>query len=223
MLVEQHRFLIRDLGHARAAIGALKQVVQAKDERLDLCEAANAELHQRVAQLENSLAQGQHSHLSSEAAQTGAPAEDNSDTQTYQYEPELQQVSRPLSGYATGFELAERPVHHLPRVFSGDYSADMHAMESSVEALASVITSMPRDADSVDAIIARTTPEPPEEPALSEPRRRSRLLSAFRLSSYGGTPGESVGGTTKHKRRSVSLGSTRLQKPSPDVSQSVGT
>ncbi|KAJ2077240.1 hypothetical protein H4R24_005246 [Coemansia sp. RSA 988] len=222
MLVEQHRFLIRDLGHARAAIGALKQVVQAKDERLDLCEAANAELHQRVAQLETALAQDQHSHSLSEATQAKGPAEDHGDTQAHlqPLNPQPQPVSRPLSGYATGFTLAERPVHQLPRVFSGDYSTDMHAMESSVEALASVITSMPRDIDSVDAIIARTTPEPPEEAALQEPRRRSRLLSAFRLSSYGGTPGEPVGGTIKHKRRSVSLGTNRPQQPSPDVAQS---
>ncbi|KAJ2809368.1 hypothetical protein H4R20_000178 [Coemansia guatemalensis] len=224
MLVEQHRFLIRDLGHARAAIGALKQVVQAKDERLDLCEAANAELHQRVAQLEAALAQEQHSHPPSEVAQAEPPAEDDVNTQMVPQlqEPQPQPVSRPLSGYATGFALAERPVHQLPRVFSGDYSADVHAMESSVEALASAITSMPRDTDSVDAIIARTTPEPPEEPTPPEPRRRSRLLSAFRLSSYGGTPGEPVGGTTKHKRRSVSLGSSRPQQPSPDVAQSAG-
>ncbi|KAJ1935508.1 hypothetical protein GGF37_005968, partial [Kickxella alabastrina] len=63
MLVEQHRYLIRDLGHARSAITALKQVVQAKEERLEHYDVVNAELQQRVAVLESVLTPEQRQRL----------------------------------------------------------------------------------------------------------------------------------------------------------------
>ncbi|KAJ2817499.1 hypothetical protein FBU31_006207, partial [Coemansia sp. 'formosensis'] len=63
MLVEQHRYLIRDLGHARSAITALKQVVQAKEERVESYELANVELQQRVSLLESLLTPEQRQQL----------------------------------------------------------------------------------------------------------------------------------------------------------------
>ncbi|KAJ2655087.1 hypothetical protein IWW48_005726 [Coemansia sp. RSA 1200] len=235
MLVEQHKYLIRDLGHARSAIGALKQVVQEKEDRLEQFEMVNTEMQQRLVLVESLLTQEQRVRLRSlrysldpassahsagrelddgasdiqaqgadydsilSATQNdknknnndnngdgdennrshadsgedsarqpttkdpnngqphGAPlvAADSSSPTTKQGDPESKRNNRPLSGYTTRFALKSKPVHQLPRVFSGDYSAtEVHAMESSVEALATVITSMPRDDTSVEEIIA---------------------------------------------------------------------
>ncbi|KAI9471459.1 hypothetical protein BX667DRAFT_64936 [Coemansia mojavensis] len=212
MLVEQHRYLIRDLGHARSAIGALKQVVQAKEERLEHCELANIELQQRIALLESVLTPEQRRHVlaympyTSSSSPSGQPLEVNaaeggeysrqtnideistdiaasSDSQAHHMsgshdlansnierghsseplslqmpngsEADGKRVNRPLSGFATGYSFSDRPVHQLPRVFSGDYSSsDVQAMENSVETLASAIAAMPRDGDSVEDIIA---------------------------------------------------------------------
>ncbi|KAJ2448971.1 hypothetical protein EV183_005150 [Coemansia sp. RSA 2336] len=211
MLVEQHRYLIRDLGHARSAIGALKQVVQAKEERLEHCELANIELQQRIALLESVLTPEQRQHVlacmpytstsspSDQPLEVGAAeggeysrqtnideggtataasgrsqahnmsgrhelanstghgnsAELMSQQVSHGSEADGKRVNRPLSGFATGYSFNDRPVHQLPRVFSGDYSSsDVQAMENSVETLASAIASMPRDGDSVEDIIA---------------------------------------------------------------------
>ncbi|KAJ2887335.1 hypothetical protein FB639_001397 [Coemansia asiatica] len=238
MLVDQHRYLIRDLGHARSAIAALKQVVQAKEERLEHYEAANMELQQRVALLESVLSSEQRQQMTclpyalsvfqssaSSASSVGVKHEDleKSDSATQDIsdngfsvdsrrttEPrdasvEQRRVDRPLSGYATGYSFNDKPVHQLPRVFSGEYSAaDVQAMEASVGVLASAIKSMPRDEHSVADIIAtkRAEEETGSENdrcnskrvsgsaagSLSSPvdqKRRSRFFSALRLSGFG--------------------------------------
>ncbi|KAJ1723648.1 mitochondrial aspartate-glutamate transporter agc1 [Coemansia erecta] len=202
MLVEQHRYLIRDLGHARSAIAALKQVVHAKEERLDHYEAANGDLQQRVAILESVLTPEQrqqvaclpysfsvYSHASGPSSAshalgmqsmegcrqeqhstadgglgTASSSDTNADPNESQMsttnshlsqESDARRANRPLSGYATGFSFNDKPVHHLPRVFSGDYSsADVQAMETSVGVLANAIKSMPRNEHSVEDIIA---------------------------------------------------------------------
>ncbi|KAJ2314912.1 hypothetical protein IWW54_000629 [Coemansia sp. RSA 2705] len=255
MLVEQHRYLIRDLGHARSAISALKQVVQAKEERFEHYEMVNVDLQQRVALLESvltfeqrqqlaclpyefsaraesqhsstNLAEGAHPPYSSVAGNHGGepikpgngreqgpePNEQGrqgSSSSHLTAESDAKRNNRPLSGYATGYSFSDRPVHQLPRVFSGDYStSDVQAMSTSVEALASAISSMPRDADSVEDIIASknaggasdnnnnglarvssrdrkrsSKPEQPLSPA-EEPKRRSRFLSALRMGGFG--------------------------------------
>ncbi|KAJ1903369.1 hypothetical protein LPJ81_003099, partial [Coemansia sp. IMI 209127] len=218
MLVEQHKYLIRDLGHARSAIGALKQVVQDKEDRLEQFEMANVELQQKLVLVESLLTQEQRKRIESVRYSLGpassalstaqvdvddgasgrqaqgadydsmlSPQQDNSDESSarsadagglavklptpsaqnmVQAGAPLQRVSgpsspvgkqgdqessskrnnRPLSGYTTRYALNPKPVHQLPRVFSGDYSAsEVQAMEHSVEALASAIASMPAD------------------------------------------------------------------------------
>ncbi|KAI9502331.1 hypothetical protein BX070DRAFT_27112 [Coemansia spiralis] len=307
MLVEQHRYLIRDLGHARSAIAALKQVVQAKEERIEQCEMANVEMQQRCLLLESVLSREQRQRLESlpyafEATTSplGAAQLPNDEdsaldqpTQGADYDsllsvqrdegkqkPEVlgvglsldgsaqgtnalagnkaqpgdrsadgkqegaepRRINRPLSGYTTGFTFSDKPIQHLPRVFSGDYSAtDVHAMETSVEALASVITSMPRDENSVEEIIAskmaederqirreiqlaeqcaelendrgRRNTEHSVDQAEGEPKRRSRFLSMLRLSAFNGSaPRETPMGDTKQKRRSVSLGNGKAKQ-----------
>ncbi|KAJ2757449.1 hypothetical protein GGI19_000050 [Coemansia pectinata] len=210
MLVEQHRYLIRDLGHARSAIAALKQVVQAKEERFESYELANVELQQRVSMLESLLTPEQRQQLacmpyafnmcsvsselahqslhmqqeqtmtsddSAETLQLAADLDENSsnsvsDRQMLPQPPaatnssllssntvaaaaEARRINRPLSGYVTGYSFNDKPVSHLPRVFSGDYSAaNVQAMETSVEALANAIVAMPRDEATVEDIIA---------------------------------------------------------------------
>ncbi|KAJ2609495.1 hypothetical protein EV177_004439 [Coemansia sp. RSA 1804] len=235
MLVEQHKYLIRDLGHARSAIGALKQVVQEKEDRLEQFEMVNTEMQQRLVLVESLLTQeqrvrlrslrysldpGSSAHSAGHEADEGASdiqaqgadydsilsatqndknnndndnngdndenncshadsggdsarqptTKDSNNGQPHsaplvaagpsspaskQSDHESKRNNRPLSGYTTRFALKSKPVHQLPRVFSGDYSAtEVHAMESSVEALATVITSMPRDDTSVEEIIA---------------------------------------------------------------------
>ncbi|KAJ2684378.1 hypothetical protein H4R19_006898, partial [Coemansia spiralis] len=261
MLVEQHRYLIRDLGHARSAISALKQVVQAKEDRCDHFEAVNVELQQRVAVLESILtgdqrrqlaglpytfavAAGEHPGLADDDAGSSAQREalagglqatddsgsccssgssisDDDAGRTRGGPPlplaeahaERKHAGRPLSGYATGFSFSERPVHQLPRVFSGDYSgssSEVQAMETSVEALASAITAMPRDADSVEDIIASKMPssadlQPGDGPASpATAKRRSRFFAVLRRPSR--TAASSGEHAAKSKRRSVSLG-----------------
>ncbi|KAJ1770415.1 hypothetical protein LPJ74_003222 [Coemansia sp. RSA 1843] len=229
MLVEQHKYLIRDLGHARSAIGALKQVVQDKEDRLEQFEMANMELQQRLVLVESLLTQEQRERIESlrysmgpassalSSAQVDADdgasgrqaqgadydsllsaqpddssnnnEEDNAhsmgsgglavklsaSTGQKNEQPgvaaprmagpgspagnpanqESKRNNRPLSGYTTRYDLKTKPVHQLPRVFSGDYSTtDVQAMEHSVEALATAITSMPSDDTSVEEIIA---------------------------------------------------------------------
>ncbi|KAI7825407.1 hypothetical protein BX661DRAFT_206235 [Kickxella alabastrina] len=173
MLVEQHRYLIRDLGHARSAITALKQVVQAKEERLEHYDVVNAELQQRVAVLESVLTPEQRQRLMgmpygltlfqmSAAASLGqAPGPplmqnvDRRNANASAEEPDPRRVNRPLSGFVTGYSFNDKPLQHLPRVFSGDYSSkNVQAMGNSVEELAKVITAMPRDEHSVEEIIA---------------------------------------------------------------------
>ncbi|KAJ2783766.1 hypothetical protein H4R18_001518 [Coemansia javaensis] len=305
MLVEQHRYLIRDLGHARSAISALKQVVQTKEERHDHFEAANMELQQRVALLESILTPEQRHQLaclpyafvSATGQQAPAPGEgappwaaqqqqqhhhhhhhhqgglglrsegpaaagdDNNDDDDDDdgdeddgsdaapapaKDADGRRATRPLSGYATGFSLSDRPVRQLPRVFSGDYSAsEVQAMETSVEALASAIAGMPRDADSVDDIIASkadAVPPPPPpasdsgcsdteserqsgRPAAASPtaqKRRSRFFHALRLAGRGAAPASAAPEAeaeaepaADHKRRSVSLGNGSGSPPAP--------
>ncbi|KAJ1890439.1 hypothetical protein LPJ66_007477 [Kickxella alabastrina] len=209
MLVEQHRYLIRDLGHARSAITALKQVVQAKEERLEHYDVVNTELQQRVAVLESVLTPEQRQRLmgmpygltlfrmsaaASSGQAPGPPLMQNVDRGQFSQqqqqqqddvddddrvldpsgsatvntplgtqgnanalaeEPDPRRVNRPLSGFVTGYSFNEKPLQHLPRVFSGDYSSkNMQAMGNSVEELAKVITAMPRDEHSVEEIIA---------------------------------------------------------------------
>ncbi|KAJ2550058.1 hypothetical protein EV175_004211, partial [Coemansia sp. RSA 1933] len=273
MLIEQHKYLIRDLGHARSAIGALKQVVQDKEDRLEQFEMANVELQQRLVLVESLLTQDQRDRIetlryslgpASSALSTaqvdgddGASArqaqgadqdsilsarQDSSDdrnastgggpTATHpvvgvgvgmagpaspasqnskQDQSSSKRSGRPLSGYATHYALNTKPVHQLPRVFSGDYSAsDVQAMEHSVEALASAITSMPPDDTSVEEIIASKMAEDDQHirdqiradaangdihvrhlarddhaESPQEPKRRSRFLSMLRLSTFG--------------------------------------
>ncbi|KAJ2508832.1 hypothetical protein IWW47_000396 [Coemansia sp. RSA 2052] len=207
MLVEQHRYLIRDLGHARSAIAALKQVVQAKEERFESYELANVELQQRVALLESMLTPEQrqqlacmpyafnmcsvsssssHQSLRSQPAAHDVPGDEGAEAPLQP--PDLDEPcggsgsgagfalatssaaaaaaearrnnGRPLSGYVTGYSFNDKPVGHLPRVFSGDYSAaNVQAMETSVEALANAIAAMPRDEATVEDIIASKMPE----------------------------------------------------------------
>ncbi|KAJ2453744.1 hypothetical protein GGF42_003758 [Coemansia sp. RSA 2424] len=208
MLVEQHRYLIRDLGHARSAIAALKQVVQAKEERFESYELANVELQQRVALLESLLTPEQrqqlacmpyafnmcsvsssssHQSLHSQSAAHDVPGDEGAEAPLQP--PDLDEPcgsgsgggagfalvtsaaaaaaaearrnnGRPLSGYVTGYSFNDKPVGHLPRVFSGDYSAaNVQAMETSVEALANAIAAMPRDEATVEDIIASKMPE----------------------------------------------------------------
>ncbi|KAJ2499900.1 hypothetical protein GGH96_003158 [Coemansia sp. RSA 1972] len=261
MLVEQHRYLIRDLGHARSAIGALKQVVQAKEERFDYYETMAGELQQRVALLESLLTneqRGQLAHMPytapvseghvSSASLTEAPAAklsdgpDNSDPaqgvgDVNQSSADAKRIHRPLSGYATGYSFSDKPVHQLPRVFSGDYTSSMHEMESSVEALATAISALPRDADSVEDIIANKSKSvAQDEPKGAdgqgqsrgdEPKRRSRFFSALRMpvltalsgSTSESAPGSGSGaGSKSSKRRSVSLGISRPLPPAPSTS-----
>ncbi|KAJ2031668.1 hypothetical protein H4S03_006528 [Coemansia sp. S3946] len=209
MLVDQHRYLIRDLGHARSAIAALKQVVQAKEERFESYELANVELQQRVSMLESLLTPEQRQQLacmpyafnmcsvsselahqslhmqqeqsmtsddSAETLQLAADLDDNNCDRQMPLQPpvttnpsllssnavaaaaaaaEARRINRPLSGYVTGYSFNDKPVSHLPRVFSGDYSAaNVQAMETSVEALANAIVAMPRDEATVEDIIA---------------------------------------------------------------------
>ncbi|KAJ2158615.1 hypothetical protein GGF46_003650 [Coemansia sp. RSA 552] len=282
MLVEQHRYLIRDLGHARSAISALKQVVQTKEDRYEHYEMTHMELNCRVALLESVLTPEQRQLLAcmpyTSTQSDGQASSTNlaDSAHSSQVPPPQQQymeygadtsgsfpgsaeslamplpttsiptvtqqgsvpdvkgtTNRPLSGYATGYTFSGKPVHQLPRVFSGDYSsADVHAMENSVEALASAITAMPHDADSVDDIIARKVadgdaPGPtcdcehavPEGPprtdesqqrrsGRTEPKRRSRFLSVLRKSGLASSLSASgnIPGAAKQKRRSVSLG-----------------
>ncbi|KAJ2834942.1 hypothetical protein GGI24_000131 [Coemansia furcata] len=240
MLVEQHRYLIRDLGHARSAITALKQVVQAKEERVESYELANVELQQRVSLLESLLTGEQRQQLacmpyafnmcsvSSELAHQSLHMQEQpiaSDAETLQLAADLddphgdrqaaaaeaRRVNRPLSGYVTGYSFNDKPVSHLPRVFSGDYSAaNVQAMETSVEALANAIVAMPRDKATVEDIIASkceakaqalaatmtseceasATDDPSPQPKRSgadQPKRRSRFFSALRLSAFNGS------------------------------------
>ncbi|KAJ2358759.1 hypothetical protein GGF43_000599 [Coemansia sp. RSA 2618] len=290
MLVEQHRYLIRDLGHARSAISALKQVVQAKEERFEHYEMANVELQQRVVLLESMLTGEQRQQLAclpytfststdgqlsnvnlAEAAQClQQPSSGSLNTRhdqsgehsvhcppepvstkhqgggtsvQFANESDAKRHNRPLSGYATGYSFNDKPVHQLPRVFSGDFSSsEVHAMENSVEQLASAISAMPRDADSVEDIIASKptsggvsdsdgSESYPDEKSASrkrqsktmsptEPKRRSRFFSALRMSglaaSLSASAGEPVPGTAKSsKRRSVSLGNSRPQSVQP--------
>ncbi|KAJ2666748.1 hypothetical protein IW148_000738 [Coemansia sp. RSA 1199] len=266
MLVEQHRYLIRDLGHARSAIGALKQVVQAKEERFDYYETMAGELQQRVALLESLLTNEQKGQLlqmpyagpvsegpvssvslaeapvsqQGDAPDNPDPAQGPSDGHAA---ADAKRIHRPLSGYATGYSFSDKPVHQLPRVFSGDYtSSTMHEMESSVEALATAISTMPRDADSVEDIIANKSKssadsdskvtgkgkdaDGPGQSRGDEPKRRSRFFSALRMpvltalsgtSSESATGSESAAGTKSSKRRSVSLGTSRTLPPAPST------
>ncbi|KAJ2867066.1 hypothetical protein GGI22_001146 [Coemansia erecta] len=227
MLVEQHKYLIRDLGHARSAIGALKQVVQDKEDRLEQFEMANVELQQRLVLVESLLTQDQRKRIESVQYSLGPASsalstarvdaddgasgrqaqgadydsilsvqQDNSDESNTRSadagglavkpatpsgqnmaqvgalpqrmagpssptgkqggsESSSKRNNRPLSGYTTRYALDPKPVHQLPRVFSGDYSAsEVQAMEHSIEALASAIASMPADDTSVEEIIA---------------------------------------------------------------------
>ncbi|KAJ2739545.1 hypothetical protein GGI20_006092, partial [Coemansia sp. BCRC 34301] len=223
MLVEQHRYLIRDLGHARSAIAALKQVVQAKEERLDSYEHANTELQQRVALLESLLTPDQRQRLAPTYRFNQPASEQLSHQSLSETEPEEEDddddeesrcpcPTRPLSGYVTGYSFSDKPVGHLPRVFSGDYSA---AMETSVEALANAIVAMPRDEETVEDIIASKAAEEPAA-VIGQARRRSRFFLALRLSTAFGSPAAVV--ETK-PRRSVSLGnSQRPTAPAPPAS-----
>ncbi|KAI8322389.1 hypothetical protein GQ54DRAFT_150112 [Martensiomyces pterosporus] len=242
MLVEQHRYLIRDLGHARSAITALKQVVQAKEDRVEQYEVANIELQQRVAILESILTHEQRLKLATclpfsfdahssqspfmQLAQQSLQQQDQSQQQQQQAQrsegesgmrgnladsnaappgtiiphqrldtssagdnvaptqssaahartqssvqqnvshaelsivehtarSQSKRSARPLSGVPAGFAFSDRPMQHLPRVFSGDYSTvDVESMESSMEALATAITAPPADNHSVEEIIA---------------------------------------------------------------------
>ncbi|KAJ2908729.1 hypothetical protein GGI21_002595, partial [Coemansia aciculifera] len=262
MLVEQHRYLIRDLGHARSAIAALKQVVQAKEERFESYEIANVSLQQRVALLESVLTAEQRQQLAcmpyafnmcsvSESSSSEIPhqslRESSAETllasaeevgaddceqlsasaaaASAATESRLRSGGRPLSGYVTGYSFSDKPVGQLPRVFSGDYSAaNVHAMETSVEALANAIAAMPRDEETVEAIIAskagdESTDEhslpPPPPPPLPQalPKRRSRFFSALRLSSFSSQPAPedvpAVATAGNKSRRSVSLGNAQ--------------
>ncbi|KAJ2764519.1 hypothetical protein IWQ56_004456, partial [Coemansia nantahalensis] len=276
MLVEQHRYLIRDLGHARSAISALKQVVQAKEERCEHFEAVNLELQQRIALLESILTPDQRRQLaglpcafvagssdySGPAGALTGPADDSADNAARASQPggfpasdaggvgagrddddwghprggpappppvaephaERRHGGRPLSGFATGYTFTERPVHQLPRVFSGDYStSEVQAMETSVEALASAITAMPRDLDSVEDIIASKMPSSADlcsddlEPSPAVTKPRSRFLSVLRRPSRTSSVAESAGRPARNRRRSVSLGNSanphRRQQP----------
>ncbi|KAJ2810780.1 hypothetical protein H4S07_002478, partial [Coemansia furcata] len=262
MLVEQHRYLIRDLGHARSAITALKQVVQAKEERVESYELANVELQQRVSLLESLLTAEQRQQLacmpyafnmcsvSSELAHQSLHMQEQpiaSDAETLQLATDLddthgdrqavadaRRVNRPLSGYVTGYSFNDKPVSHLPRVFSGDYSAaNVQAMETSVEALANAIVAMPRDEATVEDIIASKCeakaqalaatmtseceasaddPSPqPKRSGAAQPKRRSRFFSALRLSAFNGSAAAPIAhaadeGPRTKNRRSVSLG-----------------
>ncbi|KAJ2029908.1 hypothetical protein IWW57_001433 [Coemansia sp. S610] len=266
MLVEQHRYLIRDLGHARSAITALKQVVQAKEERFESYELANVELQQRVSLLESLLTPEQRQQLacmpyafnmcsvsselahqslrmqqeqtmtsddSTETLQLAVDLDDNSSdrqvplpatgnssllsSNSVAAAAEARRINRPLSGYVTGYSFNDKPVSHLPRVFSGDYSAaNVQAMETSVEALANAIVAMPRDEATVEDIIASKMPKSDckvqapvatvtsstecdtddssqQQPAKGhkskreQPKRRSRFFSALRLSAFNGS------------------------------------
>ncbi|KAJ2132369.1 hypothetical protein GGF48_000976 [Coemansia sp. RSA 921] len=257
MLVEQHRYLIRDLGHARSAIGALKQVVQAKEERFDYYETMAGELQQRVALLESLLTteqRGQLAHMPytapvwegqvssvslaevpaaklTDGPDTLDPAQGASDVG--QSSADAKRIHRPLSGYATGYSFSDKPVHQLPRVFSGDYtSSSMHEMESSVEALATAISALPRDADSVEDIIANKSKSMAQADAndsgngkdadgtgqsREEPKRRSRFFSALRMPVLTAKGAESAALAKSSKRRSVSLGTSRPLPPAPST------
>ncbi|KAJ2236547.1 hypothetical protein IWW45_001715 [Coemansia sp. RSA 485] len=230
MLVDQHRYLIRDLGHARAAIAALKQVVQAKEERVEQYEVANNELQQRVAMMDALLSVDQRRQLACMPyTQSGYESMESATSHNAELSIEQQvseeaisdqqrRVTRPLSGYATGYAFSDKPVHQLPRVFSGDYSVDVQAMETSVGALASAIQAMPRDEHTVADIIASKADveqqQQPQQPhqqaeAKQEPhrgkqpsmaaaaaaspsgehkRRSSRFFAALRLSGFGSQP-----------------------------------
>ncbi|KAJ2394045.1 hypothetical protein GGI05_002215, partial [Coemansia sp. RSA 2603] len=240
MLVEQHRYLIRDLGHARSAIAALKQVVHAKEERLDHYEAANGDLQQRVAILESVLTPEQRqqvaclpyafsvyshsigpsaaSHVLGVQSLEGSRQEqqsaadnnlsvsilssasaDKSESQIsttgsqQSQDSDARRVNRPLSGYATGFSFNDKPVHHLPRVFSGDYSsADVQAMETSVGVLANAIKSMPRDEHSVEDIIASKLAD--------EKQEQRNGASAGSVSTKGNLADESSAEATQSKK-----------------------
>ncbi|KAJ2006180.1 hypothetical protein GGI04_001966 [Coemansia thaxteri] len=212
MLVEQHRYLIRDLGHARSAIAALKAVVQAKEERVESFELAHAELQQRVAELEALL--GEQRRASRSSARSSASMSPASEPPP---EPadEPRGSRRPLSGYVTGYAFSERgAVSALPRVFSGDYSAaQVQAMESSVEALASAIAHMPRDEASVaDIIASKPRGDEPAAEAVPAPRRASRLFAALRLPAFHGADPPAAATAS---RRSVSLGSASLGSEPP--------
>ncbi|KAJ2491069.1 hypothetical protein IWW37_002626 [Coemansia sp. RSA 2050] len=267
MLVEQHRYLIRDLGHARSAIAALKQVVQAKEERFESYELANVELQQRVSLLESLLTPEQRQQLacmpytfnmcsvsselahqslhmqqeqtmssddSAETLQLAADLDDNnsdrqvplpatgnssllSSNSVATAAADARRINRPLSGYVTGYSFNDKPVSHLPRVFSGDYSAaNVQAMETSVEALANAIVAMPRDEATVEDIIAskmsksdlkvhmpvvnvssstecdaddssQQQPAKGQKSKREQPKRRSRFFSALRLSAFNGS------------------------------------
>ncbi|KAJ1678299.1 hypothetical protein EV182_004348, partial [Spiromyces aspiralis] len=55
-LIDQHRHLLRDLTHIRASSQALRQVVQAKDEHLEMVIERNQQLVRRIQMLEAALA-----------------------------------------------------------------------------------------------------------------------------------------------------------------------
>ncbi|KAJ1882811.1 hypothetical protein LPJ57_000664 [Coemansia sp. RSA 486] len=259
MLVDQHRYLIRDLGHARAAIAALKQVVQAKEERVEQYEVANNELQQRVAMMDALLSVDQRRQLACMSyTQSGYESMESATNHNTELSNEQQvseeaindqqrRVTRPLSGYATGYAFSDKPVHQLPRVFSGDYSVDVQAMETSVGALASVIQAMPRDEHTVADIIAskadaeqqqqphqqveaKQEPHRGKQPSVAvaaspsgEHKRRSRFFAALRLSGFSSqSDSDTESNTTRRSsRRSVSLGNNRVPMVSNQSSDTV--
>ncbi|KAJ1932458.1 hypothetical protein FBU59_006366, partial [Linderina macrospora] len=294
LLVEQHRFLIRDLGHARSAISALKQVVQAKEDRADHYEMAAIEMQQKMAIMESILTPEQRQQLGSlpfsfdlgrgsEFAQAvqlfqrqtvddpdGAMSPLPKQQQQQQQQPQqsdqspllavqppgaliapqrldsgtgltagadkdTKRVARPLSGLQTKYTFNDRPVHQLPRVFSGDYSAaDMDAIETSAELFASVVSASSADSQTVEEIIAtvpagsplltsddcadapptktKSSKSKPKSKKSSEPKRRSRFFSALRLTGFhSGSETEEVPKVPDvgARRRSLSLGDTQ--------------
>ncbi|ORX67319.1 hypothetical protein DL89DRAFT_56696 [Linderina pennispora] len=80
---------------------------------------------------------------------------DTSAGQAVGADKDAKRVARPLSGLQTKYTFNDRPVHQLPRVFSGDYSAaDMDAIETSAELFASVVSASSADSQTVEEIIA---------------------------------------------------------------------
>ncbi|KAJ1964774.1 hypothetical protein GGI12_001217 [Dipsacomyces acuminosporus] len=261
MLVEQHRYLVRDLGHARSAITALKQVVQAKEDKVEQYEMANMELQQRLAFIESILTPEQKQKLATcfsfsfdaQAAQqpeyiqlvqeaqkaqaqainsvpnmpdsanargmapgvadsdvdgtntnVSAPssnalahsanasselhsdAMNDSDTQAAPSKSDsspgdqAKRPPRPLSGLPAGFTFNDRPVQHLPRVNSVDYSsADGEPMDNSMESLANAIRAPPADSRSVEEIIAdKLAMEQRQQPLLLQPADATTPVSS---------------------------------------------
>ncbi|KAJ2818715.1 hypothetical protein FBU31_005776, partial [Coemansia sp. 'formosensis'] len=207
----------------------------------NMCSVSSELAHQSLHMQEQPIASD------AETLQLAADIDDtHGDRQAAAAVAEARRINRPLSGYVTGYSFNDKPVSHLPRVFSGDYSAaNVQAMETSVEALANAIVAMPRDEATVEDIIASkceakaqalaatmtsecevsaddNSSQPPKRTGADQPKRRSRFFSALRLSAFNGSAAAPIvhsadkEGPRTKNRRSVSLGNATKPGPAPE-------